>query len=231
MAQDVWRIVVPSHHIAMEWLGSSLSPLDAESSSGLYGYGFRRPNRASFLVSSSTCPAFLQLWLQQQQQQQQQQQKIPGDPSSFVSSLLCWQSFKAQVWTQVHLWSLVHAGESKNAVVYHIYKHHPSTNKIYWVLALTRGALPNLVASCVPAGFPHVFDDFWYFWMWGDVLKVCVPAVFGEGWRCWRLGHMASDRHQSLCGRLWNGYIYIFQRKFRSQTSENLKDEKQRREE
>ena len=54
-------------------------------------------------------------------------------------------------------------------------------HSMYWVLALTRGALPNLVASCVPAGFPHVFDDFWYFWMWGDVLKVCVPAVFGEG--------------------------------------------------
>ena len=30
----------------------------------------------------------------------------------------------------------------------------------YWVLALTRGTLPNLVASCVPAGFPHVFDVF-----------------------------------------------------------------------
>ena len=102
----------------------------------------------------------------------------------------------------------------------------------YWVLDVTHATLPNLVSSCVPAGFPHVFDHFWYFWMWGDVLKVCVPAVFGEGWRCWRLDHMASGRHQSLCGRLWN--VYIFQRKFRSQTSDNLerwKAEKRRVEE
>ena len=43
---------------------------------------------------------------------------------------------------------------------------------------------------------------------------------------------MASGRHQSLCGRLWDGYI--FQRKFRSQTSDNLerwKAEKRRVEE
>ena len=42
------------------------------------------------------------------------------------------------------------------------------------------------------------FVDFVIFWMLYDVLKVCVPAVFGEGWRCC---------HQSLCGRLWNVYI------------------------
>ena len=32
-----------------------------------------------------------------------------------------------------------------------------------------------------------------------DVLKVCVPAVFGEGWRCC---------HQLVCGRLWNVYMF-----------------------
>ena len=80
-------------------------------------------------------------------------------------------------------------------------------SKFYWVLALTRGTVPNLVASCVPAGFPHVFDVFWYFWMWGDAVKLCVPAVFCKGLRCWRLDHMASGRHQSLCGRLWTVYI------------------------
>ena len=34
-----------------------------------------------------------------------------------------------------------------------------STKKTYWVLALTRGTVPNFVASCVPAGFPHVFPE------------------------------------------------------------------------
>ena len=59
-----------------------------------------------------------------------------------------------------------------------------SSYPCYWVLALTRGTLPNLVASCVPAGFPHVFYVFWYFWMWGDAVKLCVPAVFCKGLRC-----------------------------------------------
>ena len=58
-----------------------------------------------------------------------------------------------------------------------------------------------------PQGFLMFLIIFVFFWMWGDVLKVCVPAVFGEGWRCWRLDHMASGRHQSLCGKPWNVYI------------------------
>ncbi len=49
------------------------------------------------------------------------------------------------------------------------------------------------------AGFCQVFVDVVTFWMLHDVLKVCVPAVFGEGWRCWRLDHMTFGRHQSLC--------------------------------
>ena len=52
---------------------------------------------------------------------------------------------------------------------------------MYWVLALTRAALPKLVPFCVPTGFCQVFVDFVIFLMVYDVLKVCVPAVFGEG--------------------------------------------------
>ena len=77
-----------------------------------------------------------------------------------------------------------------------------------------------LRAHRVLSGFCWFYD----FWMLYDVLKVCVPAVFGEGWRCC---------HQSLCGRLWN--VYMFEGS-RIQKSDNIgkmksREEKNRREE
>ena len=53
-----------------------------------------------------------------------------------------------------------------------------------------------------------------------DVLKVCVPAVFGEGCRCC---------FQSLCGRLWN--VYMFKGSLGVKSPTITTDEKQRREE